>query len=293
MADSPVAEVVLGESDVRALLAEAAPHLAALPLTRVADGWDNTIWRLGDDLSVRLPRRRSAAPLLTNEQRALDELDPLLAAIGIRTPLPVVRGLPGTDFRWPWSVVPWIDGEPALASSRADNALWAASLASALRVLHHDAPADAPHNPVRGRPLATRDAAMLSRLAALDDHPALREAWEDGATAALATERVWIHGDLHPGNILVKDGALHALIDFGDVTAGDPAYDLAAAWMLFDAEGRAVFRRATAGRYDDATWIRARAWAAYIAAALLGHSDDRAEYLAVGADTAEELARDV
>ena len=130
---------------------------------------------------------------------------------------------------------------------------------------------------------------MRPRLDALPARSALRVAWADGLAASPSVEQVWIHGDLHPGNVLVHEGRLAALIDFGDVTVGDPAYDLASAWMLFDAPGRGAFRDATGSRYDDATWVRARAWAAYIALVLLTQSDDRPEYLAVGQSTAEAL----
>jgi aminoglycoside phosphotransferase (APT) family kinase protein len=192
-------------------------------------------------------------------------------------------------FPWPWSVIPWIDGTAAIASSRTENGLWSSDFAAALLTLHSPAPADAPLNPVRGRELRTRDDAMRPRLAALSRHSTLRDYWAAGLAAPPSDERVWIHGDLHPGNILVHEGRLAALIDFGDVTVGDPAYDLAAAWMLFDTAGRETFRAATDSRYDDATWVRARAWAAYIALVLLTQSDDRPDHLAVGRSTAEAL----
>lgn len=292
MADSPSAEFSLDEDGVRALLRTAAPQWADLPLSLFAEGWDNAMWRLGADLVVRLPRRALAVPLITNEQRALPEIGPALAALGIRTPIPVLAGAPNDVFPRPWSVIPWIDGANALASSRVENSSWAPRLAEALRALHAPAPDDAAINPVRGRELATRDGAMRPRLDALSTRSALRDAWAAGLAATPSVERVWIHGDLHPGNILVHAGSLAALIDFGDVTVGDPAYDLASAWMLFDAPGREAFRAAAGSRYDDATWVRARAWAAYIALVLLTQSDDRPDHLAVGQSTAAELDAD-
>lgn len=292
MADSPSAEYSLDESGVRALLRRTSPDLADLPLRLFADGWDNSMWRLGSELVVRLPRRELAVPLIVNEQRALAAIGPALAAIGIRSPIPLIAGAPSEQFPRPWSVVPWITGTTALASSRSDNSVWAPRLADALRALHVAAPADAPHNPVRGRPLSTRDDAMRPRLDAVGSRTALHDAWAAGLAASAGSEQVWIHGDLHPGNVLAADGTLAALIDFGDVTVGDPAYDLASSWMLFDAPGREIFRSATGARYDEATWIRARAWAAYIALILLTQSDDRPEYLAVGASTADALEAD-
>lgn len=289
MADSPVAEHELDEKAIRTLLRTEAPELADLPLRFLTAGWDNAIWRLGDGLAVRVPRRAVAAQLIDNEHRALLEIAPRLASIGVRTPLPVVTGAPTESFPWPWSVTPWINGRTALTSSRTDNFRWATDLAATLLTLHSPAPPDAPHNPVRGVPLLDRNEAMRPRLEARPELDDLRIAWNLGLSASPNAERVWIHGDLHPGNILVDNGRLIALIDFGDVAAGDPAYDLAASWLLFDTTGRARFRAATRGRYDEQTWIRARAWAAYISLVLLTQSDDRVDYLAVGRSTSEEL----
>jgi aminoglycoside phosphotransferase (APT) family kinase protein len=291
VADSPGAELTLDERDVRKLVRTVAPELAALPLTRIAEGWDNVTWRLGSDFAVRLPRRDLAAPLIRHEQRALPLIAMHLATADIRTPLPVFAGSPTQDFPWPWSIVPWLPGSQVLGRPRRDNTAWAAQLAAVLLALHRDAPADAPSNPVRGVALATRDDSIRSRLAELPASIAkpLAELWQTGLEAAPATEAVWIHGDLHPGNILVDGDRLSALIDFGDVTSGDPAYDLAAGWLAFDAEGRHVFRRATGHRYDEATWVRARAWAAAVAVILCHSSDDRIDLRTLGRETYVEL----
>lgn len=298
MADSPSAEHRLDVEGVRALLATASRDLSSLPLELVAEGWDNAIWRLGAGLAVRVPRRALAAELIRHEQRALPDLAPLLAGLGIRTPAPVLVGQPTSSFPWPWSVVPWIEGSPALGVPRAGNAAWAPTLAHALQVVHRDAPADAPSNPHRGVPLQARDDALRARLDDLrstgdtTSADALVAVWQDGLAVRGTDERVWLHGDLHPGNILTSDGVLVALIDFGDVTAGDPAYDLAASWLLFDADGRARFRAETAERYDDDTWTRARAWAAYLALVFLTQSDDRPDFRALGESTARALVED-
>lgn len=291
MPDSPAAERALDEAGVRTLLRAAAPQRADLPLTRFAEGWDNVTWRLGDEIAVRMPRRALAVPLIEHEQRALPLLAPALAAVGILIPLPLLIGAPTADFPWPWSLVPWLPGRQALGRRRADNTSWAEDLAVALVALHVPAPADAPLNAARGVPLADRDHSIRQRLADLPPSIArtLERAWQSGLDAAPATERVWVHGDLHPGNILVHEGRLSALIDFGDVTAGDPAYDLAACWLAFDSEGRRIFRDATGDRYDDAAWIRARAWAAAVAVILAHASDDREDLRSLGHETAAEL----
>jgi aminoglycoside phosphotransferase (APT) family kinase protein len=293
MADSPGAELTLDEHDVRELIRTVAPELAELSLTRVAEGWDNVTWRLGTDLAVRLPRRERAAPLIRHEQRALPLIAMQLATASVRTPLPMFEGSPTRDFPWPWSIVPWLPGSPALDRARRDNTAWAAQLATVMVALHREAPADAPGNPVRGGPLATRDESIRSRLTDLPAAIAepLEQHWRNGLEAAPATEAVWIHGDLHPGNILIDGDRLSAVIDFGDVTSGDPAYDLAVGWLAFDGEGRHVFRRATGCRYDEATWARARAWAAAMAIILCHSSDDRADLRELGEQTSVELSR--
>lgn len=295
MAHSPAAERRLDEPAVRALLHSADPTLARLPLHLFAEGWDNSVWRLGEDLAVRIPRREIAAPLIAHEQQALPVVGPRLAAVGVRTPIPVVVGRPTARFPWPWSVVPWISGTTALDVPRGAASRWATTLATALEALHRPAPPDAPHNPVRGISLVVRDEVMQIRLAQAERAGiahvgSLGDAWAAGLRAPACTERVWVHGDLHPGNIVADTEVLTAFLDFGDVTAGDPAYDLAAAWMLFDAAGRSTFRRATGSRYDEATWTRARAWAAYVALVLITQSDDRPALLAAGRSTAQELA---
>ncbi len=294
MADSPASEIDLDKSAVRALLRRDAPHLADLPLTRAAEGWDNAMWRLGADLAVRLPRREAAAPLIAHEQRALPEIAAAVRPSGVLVPAPLLHGAPGDGYPWSWSVVPWLPGGHALGRPRSANGVWAPQLASALLLLHVAGTADAPPNPVRGVPLARRDPATRTRLGRIAaTRPALADIllarWEAGLEAAPTRERVWIHGDLHPGNVLVDNGRLTALIDFGDVTAGDPAYDLTGAWLAFDADGRCAFRDATSGRYDDATWMRARAWAAALTAILLDASDDRPDFRALGESTAAEL----
>ncbi|WP_137844867.1 aminoglycoside phosphotransferase family protein [Microbacterium sp. 2FI] len=305
MPDKPAAEVIFDEALVRRLVTGQATALglefAALPLVRVAAGWDCEVWRLGDALAVRLPRRALAAPLVRSEQRALPVLGPRLAAIGVASPMPLLTGSPGAGFPWPWSIVAWIDGCRGLDVPRADRRGWANLLAAALGEVHIPAPTDAPVNPVRGVPLAERADAVEARLARLRSEAALSvrqnarltAIWRDGLDAAPWTGApLWIHGDLHPGNLIADGGSLHGIIDFGDVTSGDPAYDLAVAWLAFDADGRDAFRRATAGRYDEDAWRRARAWAAAVAVMLLSHSDDAPAYAELAAATLLELEAD-
>ncbi|MFD4957254.1 aminoglycoside phosphotransferase family protein [Microbacterium sp. NPDC058389] len=305
MPDKPAAEFPIDADLVRGLvLAQAGariPNAATLPLHKVAEGWDSEIWRLGDAYAVRLPRREMAAPLVLNEQRVLPEIARRLAPLGLSVPEPVVCGVPAGVYPWAWSIVPWIEGERAMDVPRVDRGGWAAPLAAALVALHTDAPADFPVNPVRGHPLATRDAGFAERLAllretrTLDDATAERLAavWRAGvATPEWSRTPVWIHGDLHPGNLVSREGALAGVIDFGDVTAGDPAYDLGVAWLAFDAPARRRFVAATGGRYDPATWRRAHAWAAAVALMFLVHSDDNPDYFELGRDAVTQVLAD-
>ncbi|MFD3444082.1 aminoglycoside phosphotransferase family protein [Microbacteriaceae bacterium 4G12] len=301
----PPAEISLSESQVRELLAADCPEYAHLPLHLVAEGWDNAVWRLGDDLAVRLPRRAVAAELIRHEQQAL----PLLATrTAVPVPLPLCVGAPRGPMPWPWSVVPWFPGRALLAVPRSARGSVAAPLAAFLRAVHAPAPPDAPRNPVRGVPLAARSGAVEERLAGglVPRSEELRRVWEEALAAPLFDgEPVWIHGDLHPGNIVVNGAergveraaehpapaaapSLAAVVDFGDVTAGDPATDLAAAWLCFDPAGRRAFRSAYGGD-DSALWVRARGWAVVLATALCGNSLDDPQMARLGHETVDEV----
>ena len=305
MPDKPAAELPIDAALVRALVVAQAgariPDAAHLGLHKAAEGWDSEIWRLGDAHAVRLPRRELAAPLVLNEQRVLPAIARRLAPLGIPVPEPVVCGVPAGGFPWAWSIVPWIEGERGMEVARSDRGGWAVPLAAALGALHVPAPAGFPVNPVRGRPLATRDTAFTERLAELRDGATadgtaadrLDAVWRTGLAAPeWSLPPVWIHGDLHPGNLISRDGALAGIIDFGDVTAGDPAYDLAIAWLAFDAAARGRFVAATGTRYDAATWRRAHAWAAFVVLMLLVHSDDNPDYFELGRDAVTQVLAD-
>ena len=284
VADKPVAEIEITEALVRELLRAQHPDLAELALTLVAEGWDNAMWRLGPELAVRVPRRAAAAGLVRHEQRWLPELAPRL---GTPVPTPVRLGAPTRSYPWHWSVVPWFPGLHAIELPRDATAGLLGPLAGFLADLHVPAPSGAPENPFRGIPLAGRDAILRERLPLLplEAREPARAVWQD-ATSAPAWDGppVWLHGDLHPGNIVVADdGSLAAVVDFGDLCAGDPAVDLAVAWYLFDAHGRTRFMSLVPG--DEAMWRRARGWALSFATALVLHSDDNPEYRTLGERT--------
>lgn len=266
----PAAEFDIHASLVRSLLQEQHPDLADLPIEHFAGGWDNAMFRLGDALTVRLPRRQIAAQLIVNEQMWLPDLQPLLP---IPIPAPLRNGLPAANYPWHWSILPWFEGSAADLAPPA--AAEAARLAEFLLALHQAAPPDAPLNEVRGVPIAHRSAQVAERLTRLREKtdlitPAVQRIWESGLAAPHSTTTKWLHGDLHSQNVLVDadSDTINAVIDWGDITSGDVATDLAAFWLLF-ADRSAREHALQIYGPDQATLDRARAWAVLFATVLL------------------------
>lgn len=284
-AATPAAEVAVDAELVRRLLAEQHPDLAALPLAPVDAGWDNAMFRLGPDLAVRLPRRAVAALPIRHEQRWLSRLAPTLP---LAVPAPVRVGRPGPGYPWHWSVVPWLAGTPADLDAPA--ASQAAPLAGFLRALHVQPADTAPANAFRGVPLAARAAVVEARLARLGATTSVVKqevlaAWAQGLTAPVGADPCWLHGDLHARNVLVEHGVIAAIIDWGDLCAGDRATDLAAVWMLLDAPGARSRAIAAYGDVQPGTWQRARAWAVSFGAVLLETGlSDHPRHAAMGRD---------
>jgi aminoglycoside phosphotransferase (APT) family kinase protein len=275
---TPPAEVDVDEELVRKLLEIGHPDLSGLPIRKCDSGWDNFIFRLGDALAIRLPRRAAAVNLVLNEQKWL----PVFAhRLPVPIPRPIRCGTPGAGFPWPWSIVPWIDGTTSDLVSLSSNQthIWAAFL----QALHQPAPDAAPANPFRGVPLRDREEAFeqrFARLSAIQDLlPAeLRDIWDAALSAPESHERVWLHGDLHGRNVLNVEGSLSGVIDWGDLTSGDPATDLASVWTLFNSKAdRAIVLDAYGGEMA----ARARGWAALFALAHLeaGLADNPAHKL--------------
>ena len=254
---------------VRALLRDQHPDLADLDLRDVNGGWDNQQWRLGEELAVRLPRTERAPALLHTEQTWL----PVLAnRLPLPTPTPVRIGKPSSLFEHTWTIARWVQGDPAdhMPITRIDAA---EILAEFLRALHEQAPADAPANPTRGIPLAGLYEGFDGLFEVIADHASVnraRDVWEEAVAApGWQGAPLWLHGDLHPANVVVRDGMLAGVIDFGEMCAGDPATDLSAAWILLPAGAASRFFDAY-GHADEATITRARGWAVLRALGLIG-----------------------
>ncbi len=290
-------EADINISLVSRLLAAQFPQWADLPIEPVKSaGTDNAIYRLGDDMAVRLPRIQASAGQVDKEQRWLPRLAPLLP---LAIPVPLAKGMPGEGYPWHWSVYQWLEGENATIATIADPGQAARELAQFITALHRidptGGPLPGPHNFFRGVPLAMRDAetrAAIVSLRSMLDIDALIAAWEAALqTSAWHDPPVWIHADLAPLNLLVRQGRLSAVIDFGGLGVGDPACDLIVAWNFLSAETRDLFRAVLA--VDDATWARGRGWALSVALIALPYYQSTNPVLAsVSRRTIDEVLAD-
>jgi aminoglycoside phosphotransferase (APT) family kinase protein len=249
---------------VARLVASQFPQWADLPVSAVSlDGWDNSTFRLGDEMSVRLPSADIYAAQVEKEHRWL----PVLALqLPLPIPRPLAKGAPGFGYPRPWSVYGWLQGEPAAVDRIGDLVGFAADLAEFVAALQRSDPSGGPapgeHNFFRGGPLSTYEAETRRTIAALSgriDASAAAEVWEAALDARFEGSPVWVHGDVTPANLLVDGGRLKAVIDFGSSGVGDPACDVAVAWTFFSGRSRETFRATLA--VDDATWLRGGGWA--------------------------------
>ena len=266
-------EVDIDLALVRRLVADQFPAWADLPLVPVASGGTvNAIYRLGDDMAVRLPRLAPSSPDLDGDRIWLARFTPLLP---LTIPTPLAIGEPGHGFPFPWSVHRWLEGANAAHAPFTDEHEAATALAEFITALHQidttGWPPPEPRPSGRGVTLASRDAATRAWIATPPSPFSMAEvtaAWEiDLAAPGWPGPPVWIHGDLQPLNLLVNGGRLSAVIDFEGFGLGDPATDVMAAWSLFARDARGTFRAALG--VDDATWTRARGWALSVWVAVL------------------------
>lgn len=258
-------EVDTDESLVRRMVDAQFPQWARLPIKPVPSaGTSNALYRLGDEMVVRLPRTPSASEQVDKEQRWLPKIAPLLP---LAIPYPLAAGTPGEGYPWHWSVYPWRAGEDASVTPVADAHQTAIALAEFILALHQIDPMGGPppgeHNFFRGVPLAMRDSETRATIASLHGRfntDLMVEVWKISLEAPVwNAPPCWIHGDLIPTNLLIQNGRLNAVIDFGGLGVGDPACDMLVAWTFLSAETRDIFRSTLV--VDEATWTRGRGWA--------------------------------
>lgn len=259
-------EIEITAELVRELLRDQHPDLVDHPVKLGARGWDNQLWRLGDDLAVRLPWATSSADALLRKEHAW--LPALAPSLPLPVPVPQRLGEPSERFPRPWIVTTWVPGTPADLAPVKRGAQAADSLAVFLTALHRPAPEGAPAGRGRGGPLAdyvegfAQQLASATEMGLVPDPDAIRAVWEDALAAPEWTgPKLWLHADLHPANVLTADGTICGVIDFGDLCAGDPACDLAAAWILLPDGAVDRFYDACRPAPDPASRRRARGWA--------------------------------
>jgi aminoglycoside phosphotransferase (APT) family kinase protein len=284
-------EVEIDAELVGRLVADQFPELAGLPVRAFSStGTVNAIYRLGDDLYARLPRVREWADGLDRERHWLPRLAPRLS---LQVPEPVAAGRPGSSYPCPWAIYRWIDGQPYADALVDDEPRAAAALARFVAELRRITPAGAPQSgrqPLRELDAGTR--AAITAAGDVIDRDAATAAWERALEAPVWDGApVWIHSDLLRPNLLVRDGRLRAVIDFGAVGVGDPATDVIAAWSVFGPAGRATFRAAL--DVDDGTWERARGIALHQAALIIPYyTETNPGFAAMARRTVEELLAD-
>jgi aminoglycoside phosphotransferase (APT) family kinase protein len=288
----PAAEVPIDVPLVRRLLGSQFPQWSRLAVRPVESaGWDNAIYRLGADLAVRLPRRRIGADQTEKEHRWLPVLGPRLP---VPIPIPIGNGAPGAGYPWHWTVCPWLSGEVATSAAVEDMSRVAIMLASFVRSLQAIDPAGGPVSEFRGGTLADRDRVTQEAADALRDSLEVRpilEVWEAAvAVPAWTGPPVWMHGDLHPANLLVSNGELTGVIDFGLLGVGDPACDLMVAWTYLSADARQVFRDELA--VDGQTWARGRGWALHLGLRAAAYSADNPVLSNIGKYTIAQVLAD-
>lgn len=256
-------KIVIDIATVHHLISTQFPKWRDLPIYPVAmTGWDNKTFRLGESMLIRMPSALRYAAQVEKEQKWLPKLAPLLP-LPISTPLAL--GKPSNDYPWNWSIYQWLEGDTAATGYIANLCDFARSLGQFLISLHHIETKGGPlaglHSFYRGGSLTNYDSETRKMIIALKgkiDTNAATEVWEKALETTWKNSEVWVHGDISAGNLLVKNGQLSGVIDFGQLSVGDPSCDLAIAWTLFNGESREAFRKTLP--LDSETWARGRAW---------------------------------
>lgn len=245
------------------MVAEQFPEWKNFSIAFLSDnGWDNRTFHLGDQMLIRLPSAAAYEIQVEKEQYWLPKLAPLLS---LQIPIPIAMGRPGREYPWKWSIYKWIEGKSIASSEMFDCCEVASDLAKFLiafqRLDATGGPLPGLHSFYRGGSLNIYDNEVRKAIIIIEnkiDSKVALEIWEMALASVWREKPVWVHGDLSAGNLLVQHGKLCAVIDFGQLTIGDPACDLAIAWTLFGSKSRDIFRRILS--LDDGTWNRGRAW---------------------------------
>ncbi|HHT9950389.1 TPA: aminoglycoside phosphotransferase family protein [Legionella pneumophila] len=256
--------LIIDEKLVCRLIASQFPHYSKLPVSPVAvGGWDNRTFHLGKDMLVRLPSAEQYELQVEKEQQWLPQLASLLP---VSIPTPLAKGMPGEGYPWKWSIYRWLEGETIVSANLSNLNEIAKDLATFLTAFHQidssGGPKPGPHSFYRGGDLKIYDPETRQAIDYLKgkiDTDHATEIWETALNTSWQNTPVWVHGDISAGNLLVKNGKLCAVIDFGQLSVGDPACDLAITWTLFAGDSRKIFREMLA--LDKGTWFRGQAWA--------------------------------
>ncbi len=278
----PAADVRIDAALVSSLLHAQFPEFADLDCYRVDEGFDNSLWRLGTELVIRLPRRAIAVALIENELRWLPEV---ARHVSLATPLPLRAGVATNEFPRPWLIASWHDGEPGDGVDQDVRGRSAKEMATFLREIHVEAPTDAPFNPFRSVTLGERETSLYSRLYDLGDdvdYETVESVWKSVRdTPRWDRPGRWLHGDFHPGNTIYRNGSPVGVVDFGDMCAGDPAVDLAGGLLSLPYASLQEFFD-TYERCDEATLRRTIGWSVLFGVMFVSLGRDRASYLRIG-----------
>lgn len=256
--------LIIDEKLVCRLIASQFPHYSKLPVSPVAvGGWDNRTFHLGKDMLVQLPSAEQYELQVEKEQQWLPQLASLLP---VPIPTPLAKGMPGEGYPWKWSIYRWLEGETIVSANLSNLNEIAKDLATFLTAFHQIDSSGGPkpglHSFYRGGDLKIYDPETRQAIDYLKgkiDTDHATEIWETALNTSWQGTPVWVHGDISAGNLLVKNGKLCAVIDFGQLSVGDPACDLAITWTLFAGDSRKIFREMLA--LDKDTWFRGQAWA--------------------------------
>lgn len=250
----PLADFAADAAVVAALLERYAPHLAGQPVGEPREGWDNVTFRVGDAHAVRLPRIHGAVELLRIEQRWLTVID-----LPVDVPRVVFAGAACPEFPAPWSIVTWIEGSDAGSAPLDPSGL--EDLGRALAALHVQAPADAPVCPWRATSLTQRLGEFMARIETLSiDTERALDLYDQGARIQ-SPGNVWTHADLHALNLVVRDGRLAGIIDWGEMSRGDAMMDLGQAWVLAGASDFDAVLRGYGRTLSEQEWTLVHAHA--------------------------------